>query len=177
MVPLTAIEACTTAARLNQSEPRVWFELGRASWLARRDADAFAFFSQAAKMNYAPAMKYLGDAYFQGRGLPSGRKQDPQLAIDFWKKAAAGGFPDGIEMVDAVKKSIAKDKEKTAAAAAAEAKEAFNPSVFQNPELMSALYYGKYDNSIVPKLLVYTHALVEEVGGGNNDSQTFVFID
>ena len=76
--PGAAIEACEPAAKLNPELARVWFELGRSYWMGQRDKEAFNTFYEAAKRNYAPAMKYIGDAYLLGRGLPSGEQRDGQ---------------------------------------------------------------------------------------------------
>ena len=73
LVPRQAIEACATATKLNPDVGRAWFELGRAYWNGQHDEQAFRAFFEAVKRNYAPAMKYLGDAYLEGRGLPAGR--------------------------------------------------------------------------------------------------------
>ena len=72
---------------MNPDEPRAWFQLGRAYWSARSDTRAFEAFSKAADLDYAPAMKYLGDAFLEGRGLPPNEHRDIATAMHWYKKA------------------------------------------------------------------------------------------
>ncbi len=157
--PGAAIEACEPAVRLNPELARVWFEMGRAYWIGQRDKEAFSAFIEAAKRNYAPAMKYIGDAYQTGRGLPSSQKQDAQTALDWYKKSAAGGFEDGKKAVAETEDKIKKDQ------AEAESNK-FDPSIFQRPDFMTYVYTL---SAIPPKEMelfrIYMHGFVMELGG------------
>ena len=70
--PGAAVDACRAAVDADPQLPRSWFQLGRSYWIAQRDEEALAAFVEAAKLGYAPAMKFIGDAYNEGRGLPPG---------------------------------------------------------------------------------------------------------
>lgn len=161
MIPRKAIAACEAATSLNPNEPRAAFQLGRSYWLARRDADAFVYFKRAAEAGYAPAMKYIGDAYMEGRGLPQGQVRDPATAFEWYKKSGEGRFSDGLEMAE-------KANDKKLEQAKAAEKETFNPSIFQNQVLISFLYHGKNvmkDDVYIPGLTMYVASFVEEISG------------
>lgn len=167
MVPLDAIDHCQAAVAIAPHEARLWFQLGRAYWLARRDREAFDSFSKAQTSNYAPAVKYLGDSYFSGRGLPPNAQKNPERAVTLWKRAADLGFPDGMDMADEVIKQMKDESERAA-------KEAFEPSIFQNAQLMSALYTGRFDRVPLPHLMIYASSIVKELGGSQNDRILFM---
>jgi hypothetical protein len=152
LVPGAAIEACERAARASPDLARVWFELGRGYWMANRDSDAFAAFVRAAKSNYAPAMKYIGDAYLEGRGLPSGEDQDVQIALQWYKKSNDGGFREGGKALQEANDYIYKN--------------IFDQSVFQNQDYMSRLYNDNFEKIQMPILfMAYLKAFVDELGG------------
>lgn len=157
--PGAAIDACKNAVAANPDFPRSWFQLGRAYWLADRDKDAFAAFVQAAKRDYAPAMKFIGDAYNEGRGLPPGEKQDLPNAIEWYKKSAAAGFRDATTALKEANDVLASSR--------------FNPALFQNSSYMTKLYnsdFANIDNPII--FFAYVHAFSDRLGG-----DTVFFID
>jgi tetratricopeptide (TPR) repeat protein len=163
--PGAAIEACEPAAKLNPDLARVWFELGRSYWIGQRDKEAFAAFVEAAKRNYAPAMKYLGDAYLEGRGLPAGQVQDAQTALEWYKKSADGRFADGIKAVEEVQAYI-KKKTNDAEQARLEAERAkFDASIFQNPQIMSRAYEGTLNGINKSEFAYYISGFVGTLGG------------
>jgi hypothetical protein len=147
--PGAAIEACEPAVRLNPDVARAWFELGRSYWIGQRDKEAFKAFVEAAKRNYAPAMKYIGDAYLEGRGLPSGQKQNEQTALQWYKKSGDGGFSDGTKAAAEVNADI--DKEK------------FDSSIFQDEKFMSALYYSTLTNADKNRFIFYVVGFVKQM--------------
>jgi TPR repeat protein len=151
-VPGAAIEACERAARASPDLARVWFELGRGYWMANRDAEAFAAFVRAAKSNYAPAMKYIGDAYLEGRGLPSGEDQDVQIALQWYKKSNDGGFKEGGKAFQEATDYMYRNT--------------FDQTIFQNQDYMARLYNDNFENIQTPILfMAYLRALVDELGG------------
>jgi len=145
--PGAAIEACEPAVKLNPDLARAWFELGRSYWIGQRDGDAFRAFVEAAKRNYAPAMKFIGDAYLTGRGLPSGQQQDGQTALRWYEKSAEAGFADGAQAVDEMNAYLKKKADDERQARSQAEKEAFDPSIFQNSQFISALYYYNTNNA------------------------------
>jgi tetratricopeptide (TPR) repeat protein len=163
--PGAAIEACEPAAKLNPDVARAWFELGRSYWIGQRDKEAFAAFVEAAKRNYAPAMKFLGDAYLEGRGLPSGQAQDGQTALKWYQKSADGRFADGIKAVEEVQAYIKKkgDDEERARLEAERAK--FEASIFQNPQLMSRIYAGTWNGMNKAEVAYYVQGFINTIGG------------
>src|SRR5215471_16385332 len=149
--PSAAIESCELAAKLNSDVAREWFQLGRAYWGAQRYNEAFGAFTQAANRDYAPAMKYLGDSYLSGRGLPSGEHQDAQRAMAFYKKSAAGGFQDADIAIQDAPEFIRKTT--------------FDASAFQNPDYMSAIYNRtNISNAYLDAFKRYVFGLVNELG-------------
>lgn len=150
--PGSAIQACKTAVEMDPSLARVWFELGRSYRMAERDDDAWEAFVQAAKRNYAPAMRYIGDIYRDGRGLPAGEQQGPEGAMTWYRRAKAAGLRDAdkaIADLTIVIESLT-----------------FEPSLFQNPAYMTRLYTGNFDGVDDPiAFFNYTQALLEKIGG------------
>jgi tetratricopeptide (TPR) repeat protein len=145
--PGAAIEVCELAVKANPDLARAWFELGRSYWIGQRNADAFHAFVEAAKRNYAPAMKFIGDAYLTGRGLPSGQQQDGQTALQWYQKSAAAGFADGVQAVDEANSYLKKKADNEQQARLQVEKQQFDPSIFQNSQFMSTLYYYNTSNS------------------------------
>lgn len=160
LAPGAAIEACELAVKLNPNEGRLWFELGRVYWNAQRDSEAFAAFVEAAKRNYRPAQKYIGDAYLEGRGLPPGESQNSDTAVEWYKRSCgklcdpsstATGFPDAQRALADLSEYLKKNR--------------FDAAVFQNPDFITAIYNNKYDGVPVGPLFVYLNGFVEEIGG------------
>jgi hypothetical protein len=152
--PGAAMEACKAAVDASPNLPRLWFQLGRAYWLANRDADAFAAFVKAAKQNYAPALKWLGDAYNEGRGLPVGEQQSLDTALSLYQRAYDGGYRTAAKAIDEAKSILTASR--------------FDPGGFQNSSYMSLMYSGDFsriDNPIT--FLAYVQAFSHELGGNN----------
>jgi hypothetical protein len=152
--PGATIDACKAAVDANPDLARSWFQLGRAYWVGEHDTDAFSAFVQAAKRGYAPAMKYIGDAYSQGRGLPPGEEQSPDIALSWYKKAKGAGLREADKAIQDLSTAIASNT--------------FNPSLFQNPSYMKRLYDGNFDAIDNPVMFfAYTKAFADEIGGTN----------
>lgn len=145
LAPGPAREACEQAVRLNPDVARLWFQLGRTYWSVGRDTEAFKAFNEAARRGHAAAKKYLGDAYFVGRGLPSGQIQDAQRALVLYRQAAEGRFRDALVAIREVEAKIRDDAAAVAKAQAEADANRFNPQIFQNSKIMSALYYANVD--------------------------------
>ena len=132
-VPVSkAIEICTEASLLDPSSGRLQFQLGRALWLAQRDFEAFDRFVEAADLGYAPALKFIGDAYLEGRGLPDGQIQDTPTALEWYKQSAGGGFSLADSAVEEVRQFLDTTS--------------FDPSIFQNPVYSEMMYQGDFSN-------------------------------
>ena len=130
LAPGRDIPICEAAAKLNPDQARAWFELGRVYWSAHRDTEALSAFVEAAKRDYAPAMKYIGDAFLHGRGLPTDFQQDAYTAKAWYEKSSAG-FPDGMNALHDLEDYLAKNQ--------------FDKSIFQNQEFMTKLYSNQFD--------------------------------
>lgn len=141
VAPGRAIPACEAAVAANSDDPTLRFELGRAYWLGGRDEDAVLAFADAADKGHAGAMKYLGDAYLEGRGLPAGIQPNMQTAADWYKKSADAGF-------DLASKALAEAEEQIR-------KNRFDPALFQNGKFMEILYTGKFENAEAPLALAF----------------------
>jgi TPR repeat protein len=171
--PGAAIEACEPAAKLNPDVARVWFELGRSYWIGQRDKEAFAAFVEAAKRNYAPAMKYLGDAYLEGRGLPAGQAQDGQTALTWYKKSADAGFVDGVKAVEEVQGYLKKKAADDERARLEAEKAKFDPSIFQNGAFMAALYNATpVPGNQREAFIKYVYGFTEKLSG-----DTIIFLE
>ena len=151
LVPRQAIEACAAATRSNPDVARAWFELGRAYWNGQRDEQAFRAFVEAAKRNYAPAMKYIGDAYLEGRGLPSGQQQDIRAALKWYKQSGDGGFSDGTAAVREAEGYLRSHE--------------FDLSIFQNKPMMSRLYSGNIAGANKREFTLYVAGFIQTIGG------------
>lgn len=150
--PGAAIEACEAAQKLNPDNPRIWFELGRAYWIGRRDTQAFSAFIQAEKRDYAPAMKFIGDAYLTGRGLPSGEQRDAQTALHWYQKSAAGHFSDADEAAEHIINDIEKKE--------------LDPRIFQNQRFITLIYNNNKPTGIeFDRLSLYSLAFMNTIGG------------
>lgn len=155
--PGAAIEACELAVKLNPNVPRLLFQLGRAYWMAQRDKEAVTNFLEAANSGYAAAMKYVGDAYLEGRGLPSSVKPNAQNALEWYRKAADGGFRDADKAVREIEEKLK-----------SEAQQALDPSIFQRPLFMSTLYFGVEEGRKIRSMssfIFYVAALHKEIDG------------
>ncbi len=152
--PGAAVDACRAAVDADPQLPRSWFQLGRSYWIAQRDEEALAAFVEAAKLGYAPAMKFIGDAYNEGRGLPPGEQQSLDTAIAWYKKAEESGFRDARRAVEESERVLASLR--------------FDPSGFQNPNYMTRMYDGEFEKIENPILFLrYVRAFSEELGGTN----------
>ncbi|MCA3151563.1 MAG: sel1 repeat family protein [Rhodocyclaceae bacterium] len=157
--PGAAVEACQQALERNPGHPRAMFQLGRAFWLARKDDQGFDHLFNAAQLGYGPAMKVLGDAYIEGRGLPNGERRDFDIAIQWYEKARIAGHPLA--------------ERAAAEAMAAKAKSTFDQSIFQYGEGMALLYSGAFERTKSPVYLAaYTAAVVQTLS-----SETILFLD
>lgn len=170
--PGAAIPACEEAVRLNPDVPRARFELGRAYWFGQREAEAFPVFVEAAKHCYPPAKKFIGDAYLEGRGLPSGAQRDIQRAIDWYRDAATAtpdckpGYRDAERAILEAQARIEREKAEREKREAEAAKTRFDASAFQRGDFLTYVYAL---SSIPPKDLelfrIYMHGFVMELGG------------
>lgn len=159
LAPGAAIEACETALQLNPELARAQFELARAYWAARRDTEAFTLFVAAADQGYAPAMKYIGDAYYENRGLPLGETKNANTALNWYRQAEQGGFADASEMVVKTSEYIERNT--------------FRREHFQNGFLMEKLYRQDFQNVPIPlEMAYYVKGLTRKLG-----SQEILFID
>lgn len=155
--PGAAIEACEPAVKLNPESARARFELGRAYWAAQRDDEAFKEFVDAANRGYAPAKKYIGDAFLTGRGLPSSEHQNARnifIAERWYKESCAKlcdpsitspGFPPARDALHDAEDQIAHQKEQAEKEKIAAEKKKFDPTIFQNPDFMNAIYRNTFD--------------------------------
>jgi hypothetical protein len=97
-------------------------------------------------------MKFIGDAYSQGRGLPAGVQQSPDIAMDWYTKAKNAGYREAQIAIQDLAASIASNT--------------FDASLFQNPDYMTRLYNGNFasiDNPIM--FFAYTKSFTDELGG------------
>ncbi|QDX25377.1 sel1 repeat family protein [Sphingomonas suaedae] len=162
VVPGRALPACEEAVKLNPESGRAHFQLGRLYQLAARYPEAFDSFTIAASYDYPIAFKYVGDAYLEGRGLPDeAPKEDAErykLARNYYLKSADAGYAEG-------------------SAAVAEADElirsaTFDPSRFQNPQAIRAIYEGNFLRSDTAVLnAYYAKGLIEQM---DNSDQFFM---
>ena len=149
-----AMKACKEAVDANPQSARAWFQLGRAYWLGQHDTDALAALAQAAQREYAPAMKYIGDAYKEGRGLPPGKTASPLDALAWYNKARQAGLRAADSDIASTQAAIASLT--------------FRPELFQNPEYMTRIYTGDVDLLDNPVMFfTYTKAFVDDLGGTN----------
>ncbi|MEI9926532.1 MAG: hypothetical protein WDN44_00890 [Sphingomonas sp.] len=159
MVPIQAIAACEAAVRLDPDDAQLRFEVGRAYWLARRNAEAVEQFATASDLGYRVADKFLGDAYFFGRGLPPGEERNFRAALDWYKSARDAGYAGAGDLVEIAAETIRRNT--------------FDPSQFQNGELMKLAYEGRLEDASSPiALAFYLQGVVSRL----DDEQT-VFMD
>jgi TPR repeat protein len=152
IIPGAAIEACEHAVKVSPDLARVRFELGRAYWSANRDSDALLAFSTAAKAGYAPAMKYIGDAYLEGRGLPSRTQADTYKAIEWYKQSGDAGFSEGKQAFQETSERLSKLT--------------LDESAFNKGNYIHDIYYNTSEDGISPIFFTtYVQAFVEELGG------------
>jgi TPR repeat protein len=157
--PGAAIDACRAAVEADPALGRAWFQLGRAFWIAERDSEAFAAFAEAAKRGYAPAMKFIGDAYRDGRGLPGNEKQSLDTAVAYYRLALKNGYRDAQQAIDDASSLIASLR--------------LDPAAFQNQDYIKRIYEGNFDNLANPlQFLMYVGAFSKELGGN-----TIFFVD
>ena len=138
-----AVRVCSEAVEQDPSNARIWFQYGRALWLNQRYEDAVAAFAEAAEIGYAPAEKYIGDAFLEGKGLPEGQVKDVYTALDWYTKSADNGFVQAESAVAEVSKYI---KQHT-----------FDSSIFKRGDFMGHLYHGTH-KSIGKSVDLYHYA-------------------
>ena len=100
IIPGPAVKHCRDAVAEHPNTPRFLFQLGRAFWAANRleeGTDAFLTLEEA--FDYAPVYAYLGDAFYFGIG---GVEPDPDLGVQLYEVAAAGGFGAAQEAINAI---------------------------------------------------------------------------
>jgi hypothetical protein len=152
----TAASACELAVRLNPSiEPhtsRLIFQLGRVYRLQGKHDEAFAKFVDADKNGYTAASKFIGDAFFDGKGLPPSYKINPEEALAWYRKAQKGGYTDAGDAISTVESFIRRSR--------------FDRSKFQYHDYMTALYENTFDRFEAPVALAYyTQGLVKVLDG------------
>jgi TPR repeat protein len=82
-----AVPACEEAVRQHPNQPRLRYQLGLANDSARRYAESFSHYRQAANSDYTAAGFALGWAYANGEGTP----RDDSAAIRWYQWAAERG--------------------------------------------------------------------------------------
>lgn len=82
-----AVPACEEAVRQHTNQPRLRYQLGLAYDSARRHAESFSSYQQAANADYTAAGFALGWAYANGEGTP----RDDSAAIRWYQWAAERG--------------------------------------------------------------------------------------
>lgn len=149
-----AIEACDRANRLNPGTARIEFQLGRGYWLSRKDREALVKFNAAADRGHAIANKFIGDAFLEGRGLPDGSEPNANAAIEWYKKAQAGGVPDAAEAIANAEGIIRRNT--------------FDESKFQYGDYMRVLHDNTFDTFKAPiALAYYAQGLVHRLDDDN----------
>lgn len=95
----TAGAACEAAVALAPEEPRMSYNLGRASVAAGNFIDAIGPLRAASEAGHAAAHRTIGDMYAKGQGFAV----DPAKADEFYAMAAAAGdTAAGLAKVDAL---------------------------------------------------------------------------
>lgn len=141
-----AIQSCTEAVAAAPTEPRLHFQLGRALWLAGRHEEAVQSFADAAEIGYAPAEMYIGHAYVEGRGLPPDDVKSIHTALSWYERSAANGFLPAEDAVLEAKAYIRRND--------------FNASEFQEPDYITRLHDGDFENMPDPILFFsYTEGM------------------
>lgn len=159
LAPGIAIPACERAVAASPDDVTLVFELGRALWIGGRDSEALAKFAEAADRGHAGAMKYIGDAYVEGRGLPPDVQANIQEAANWYRKASDAGFVDAESALSEAEQQIARNT--------------FDPSIFQNGKFMKILYNGEFSNVQAPiALAYYAKGIVQGL-----DSNESLFLD
>lgn len=160
LVPIKAISACQKAVELNPSEPRAKHLLGRSLWHGGRQQEAVLQFSEVVSDTtaYPASALLLGDAFFEGRGLPAGIEQDTEAALGFYQRAADMGVTVDVERIEAAREYIKKNR--------------FDPSLFQNRRFISILYHGNFNDikdTEYAAFRAYVSGMIMNLG----DEQTF----
>ncbi|QWD13276.1 sel1 repeat family protein [Polynucleobacter paneuropaeus] len=88
---IKAANACQKAVKIEQSNSRLWFELGRALEKGDSINDSIAAYQKGAELGSAAAYNNIGELYRQGKGFP----KDKQKAVEYFKKAADLGSEEG----------------------------------------------------------------------------------
>jgi hypothetical protein len=110
-------------------------------------------------------MKYLGDAYLEGRGLPPGQSQNVLTALEWYKKSADGRFADGVNAVEEVQTYIKKKTDEAEQARLEAEKAKFDASIFQNPQIMSRIYEGTLNGVNKSEFAYYINGFIHTIGG------------
>lgn len=117
------------------------FQRGRLLWIANKDTEAVQSFLEADKLGHIAAAKFLGDAYFDERGLPQGIEASDEAALALYQKAKNGGYAGIGSSIAMAEDRIRRSK--------------FNPALFQYQEYMEAIYQGNFDDFKAPIGLAY----------------------
>lgn len=159
LAPGIAIPACERAVAASPDDTTLVFELGRSLWIGGRDSEALAKFAESAERGHAGAMKYIGDAYVEGRGLPPNVEANIQEAANWYRKSSDAGFVDADTALTEAEQQIARNT--------------FDPKIFQNGKFMEILYNGDFSNIEAPiALAYYAKGLVQGL-----DSNESIFLD
>ena len=130
LIPAPAARFCSAAVAEHADAPRFRFQLARAHWVAKHYDDAIPLFIDVAeRYDYPIAWTYLALAADAGLG-PMAR--NPELARQMAERAASAGF--SVELGSAAQTATAP---------------AFDPSVFNQPHVVAALYNGDFDRLFV----------------------------
>ncbi|MBK5654195.1 MAG: sel1 repeat family protein, partial [Rhizobium sp.] len=170
--PGAAIPACEEAVRMNPDLARARFELGRSYWIGQRDAEALKAFGEAAKHCYPPAKKFIGDAYLEGRGLPTGEQRDIQRAIEWYKDAATAtpecrpGYRDAERARLEAQALVDRERNEREKREAEAAKARFDAAAFQRGDYLTYIYsLSKIPPKEMELFRIYVHGFVMELGG------------
>lgn len=129
LVPAPATRFCSAAVAEHPDTARFRFQLARAHWVAKRYDDAIPLFLDVAERHeYLIAWTYLALAADTGLGVAP----DPDLARQMAERARNAGFE--IEPASATQSAAAP---------------AFDPSLFNQPHVIGALYSGDFDRLFV----------------------------
>lgn len=131
IIPLPAVSACEEAVRVNPSEPRNHYQLGRAYDAAGRTQEAITHFRQAEAASYAAASYSLG--------YIAERQGNIEEAIRLYRVAADGRISSASERISLLQ---------------------FDPSRFSSPQLFEAIYSGSIQGA-GDQLITYMTVFIE----------------
>lgn len=165
IIPGPAVKFCRQAVEEHPETPRFAFQLGRALWAANRiDDGTEVFLTLEKEFEYGPVYGYLADAYMYGLG---GIEADEELAIALYQIAAEDGFSPAANVLAALASSDGTDNVSIAESdggdaapsieqplervmaeqpQAAPQESPFNPSQYNQPKIVNALYSGNFSS-------------------------------